>query len=99
MPPKKKLPASEKSRKPRKAQRSLSDPETLASFTQNLQEGIYITNEDGVTIVMRAGPKFEVLAENAMDEYCLSTIAISEGQLFLRTDKALYAIGQRKPAK
>jgi hypothetical protein len=33
-----------------------------------------------------------------MDEYCLSTIAISEGQLFLRAEKALYAIGKRKPA-
>jgi outer membrane protein assembly factor BamB len=57
---------------------------------------IYITNEDGLTTVFRAGPKFEIIAENNMDEYCLSTIAISEGQVFLRTDKALYAIGKRK---
>jgi outer membrane protein assembly factor BamB len=57
---------------------------------------IYVTNEDGLTTVFKAGPKFEILAENRMEEYCLSTIAISEGQLFLRTDKALYAIGQRK---
>ncbi len=57
---------------------------------------IYVTNEDGVTTVFKSGPKFEIIAENNMDEYCLSTIAISEGQLFLRTDKALYAIGQRK---
>ena len=27
--------------------RSLSDPETLAKFAQNLGEGIYITNEKG----------------------------------------------------
>ncbi len=59
---------------------------------------IYVTNEEGMTTVFKAGPKFEILAENNMDEYCLSTIAISEGQLFLRTDKALYAIGQRKAA-
>lgn len=59
---------------------------------------IYITNEDGVTSVFKSGPKFEVLAENNMDEYCLSTIAISEGQLFLRTEKALYAIGKRNTA-
>ena len=58
---------------------------------------IYVTNEDGVTTVMPAGPKFEVLAENNLDDYTLSTIAISDGQLFLRTAKALWAIGARKP--
>jgi len=56
---------------------------------------IYVTNEDGVTMVVRAGPKFEVLAQNEFGEYTLSSPAISEGQLFIRTDKALYAIGRR----
>jgi outer membrane protein assembly factor BamB len=54
---------------------------------------IYLTSEEGVTSVFTAGPKFELLAENAVDEYTLSSIAISQGQLFLRTDKHLYAIG------
>ncbi|MGA3187876.1 MAG: PQQ-binding-like beta-propeller repeat protein [Bryobacteraceae bacterium] len=57
---------------------------------------IYITNEDGLTSVLKAGPQFEILAENNVDDYCLSTIAISEGQLFLRTSHTLYAIGKRK---
>ena len=57
---------------------------------------IYITSEEGVTTVVKAGPAFEVLAENAINEYVLSSIAISDGQLFLRGDKHLYAIGQRK---
>jgi outer membrane protein assembly factor BamB len=56
---------------------------------------IYVTNEDGVTVVVRAGPKFEVVAENDFGEYTLSSPAISQGQLFIRTDKALYAIGRR----
>jgi len=58
---------------------------------------IYITNEDGLTSVVRAGPKFEVLAENDLEEYTLSSPAISGGQIFIRTDKALYAIGPRTP--
>jgi outer membrane protein assembly factor BamB len=57
---------------------------------------IYVTSEEGVTSVFKAGPQFELLAENAMEEYILSSFAVSEGQLFLRTDKALYAIGKRK---
>ena len=57
---------------------------------------IYITNEDGLTSVIRAGPKFEVLAENDLEEYTLSSPAVSDGQIFIRTDKALYAIGKRR---
>jgi outer membrane protein assembly factor BamB len=57
---------------------------------------IYVTNEDGVTMVVKAGPAFEILAENDFGEYTLSSPAVSDGQLFLRTDRALYAIGARK---
>ncbi len=56
---------------------------------------IYITDEDGVTTVVRAGPKFEILAENDFGEYTLSSPAVSDGQIFVRTDAFLYAIGAR----
>lgn len=55
---------------------------------------IYITNEEGLTTVMRAGEKFEVLAENDLAEYTLSSPAISEGKIYLRTTGAVYAIGK-----
>ena len=54
---------------------------------------IYVTNEDGLTTVVAAGPKFEVLAENALNDYVLSSPAISDGQIFIRTSQHLYAIG------
>jgi outer membrane protein assembly factor BamB len=57
---------------------------------------IYITDEDGVTTVVQSGPKFALLAENDFAEYTLSSPAISEGQIFIRTDTALYAIGTRR---
>ena len=57
---------------------------------------LYVTNEDGLTSVIKAGPQFEVLAENDLAEYTLSSPAVSEGQLFLRTSGHLYAIGQRR---
>lgn len=56
---------------------------------------IYITNEDGLTTVIKAGPKFEVLAENDLNDYCLSSPAVSEGQIFIRTTKYLHCIGKR----
>ena len=65
---------------------------------------VYVTTEEeGLTTVFRAGPKFEILASNSLlgdcSPYCLSTVAISEGQLFIRTSSFLWAIGERKPAK
>ena len=59
---------------------------------------IYITDEDGVTSVFKAGPKFELVAENNLDDYTLSSMAISGGQLFIRTAQNLYCIGKR-PAR
>lgn len=56
---------------------------------------IYVTNEDGLTTVVKAGPKFEVLAENALNDYCLSSPAISDGQIFIRTAQHLYCIGKK----
>ena len=62
----------------------------------NVADGeIYITNESGLTSVFRAGPEFELLAENDLDDYVLSSIAISDGQIFLHTATYLYAIGTR----
>jgi outer membrane protein assembly factor BamB len=57
---------------------------------------VYITGESGVTSVFRTGPTFELLATNALDDYCLSSPAISEGQIFLRTAGHLWAIGERR---
>jgi outer membrane protein assembly factor BamB len=65
---------------------------------------IYVTTEEeGITTVYKAGPEFEILSSNKLLEdcspYCLSTVAISEGQLFIRTSSYLWAIGDRKPRK
>lgn len=57
---------------------------------------LYVTNEEGTTTVLKAGPTFEVLAENSLGEYTLSSPAISDGQIFLRTEKFLYCIGKRR---
>ncbi|MCA1584475.1 MAG: PQQ-like beta-propeller repeat protein [Acidobacteria bacterium] len=56
---------------------------------------IYITSEDGVTSVFKAGPTFALLAENKMDDYTLSSVAIKDGQIFLRTAGWLWAIGDK----
>ena len=54
---------------------------------------IYVTNEEGVTAVLKAGPKFELLATNDVGSYTLSSPAIAGGRIFLRTSDFLFAIG------
>jgi outer membrane protein assembly factor BamB len=75
-------------------------PQRLKSGTYSsspvLADGkIYATNEEGLTVVVKAGPQFEVLAENSLNDYCLSSPAISDGQIFMRTATHLYCIGKR----
>jgi outer membrane protein assembly factor BamB len=74
-------------------------PDSYSASPVLADERIYVTSEnEGLTSVYRAGPKFELLAENPLDDYCLSSPAISEGQIFIRTTGHLWAIGQRKKA-
>ena len=84
-----------------KTGRAVYGPQRLRSATYSgsaiLADGrIYITDEDGVTSVVQAGPKFALLAENDLGDYTLSSPAVSEGQIFVRTASFLYAIGQRR---
>jgi hypothetical protein len=51
-----------------------------------------------VTTVFRAGPKFELLSENDLEDYTLSSPAVSDGQIFVRTASFVYAIGRRQAA-
>jgi outer membrane protein assembly factor BamB len=52
----------------------------------------YFTADDGITKVVKPGPKLEVVAENSLGEFCYSSPAISNGCLFFRGEKNLYCI-------
>jgi hypothetical protein len=54
---------------------------------------IYFLSETGEATVIRAGPNFEIVAKNPLNEKCLASIAISRGNLFIRTERNLYCIG------
>jgi outer membrane protein assembly factor BamB len=51
---------------------------------------IYFHDEAGKTGVIRPGTTFEKLAENDLGERTLSSLAVGEGRIYLRTAKALY---------
>ncbi|HEY5884853.1 MAG TPA: PQQ-binding-like beta-propeller repeat protein [Pyrinomonadaceae bacterium] len=54
---------------------------------------IYLSSEDGDVFVVKAGPKYELLATNPVGEVLMATPAISDGLLIVRSTKHLYAFG------
>jgi outer membrane protein assembly factor BamB len=56
---------------------------------------IYLSNEDGEMIVMAAGPTFRHIATNSMSEPLMSTPALSEGVMYVRSSRTLFAIGHQ----
>lgn len=58
---------------------------------------IYLTEERGRTFVIEAGRAFRIVAENELHERTLASLAISQGQIFIRTDLHLFCIGERDP--
>lgn len=55
---------------------------------------IYLLSESGETIVLRAGRTPEVLSRNRIHGRVLASPAISRGQLFIRTDGHVLAVGR-----
>jgi len=56
---------------------------------------LYVTSRRGVTTVFRPDPqKLEVLGMNDLGEPSNATPAISDGEIFLRTDGHLYCIAE-----
>jgi outer membrane protein assembly factor BamB len=56
---------------------------------------LYITSEEGDIYVVKAGPKYELLAQNSVGEPVLATPALSGDLLIVRGAKHLFAIGER----
>jgi outer membrane protein assembly factor BamB len=57
---------------------------------------IYLSNEDGDMLVVRAGEQFAHIATNSIGELLMATPALSEGVMYVRGSMSLFAIG-RKP--
>ena len=54
---------------------------------------IYVLNQSGDTIIFKASPKFETVAANAIgNELTNASLAISDGDIFIRTHKHLWCV-------
>jgi hypothetical protein len=57
---------------------------------------VYFLDDDGRMTVVKANKMFQVVARNDLKEECYASPALSGGQIFIRTTKALYCIGAKK---
>ena len=56
---------------------------------------IYLSNEDGEMLVVAAGREFKHIATNSMGDLLMATPALSDGVMYVRTARSLFAIGRR----
>ena len=56
------------------------------------QGRVYITSRDGTTLVIRHGPRFDVLATNTLDDGFDASPALVDNEIYLRGNRYLYKI-------
>jgi len=59
---------------------------------------LYFCSEKGVTFVLRAGTKFEIVARNDLGEPILASPAALDEKLYIRAGRTLYCIGADGPS-
>jgi outer membrane protein assembly factor BamB len=58
---------------------------------------LYIPNRNADVFVLKAAPKFDLLAVNSIGgELMNCSLAVSGGDIFMRTDKSLWCIGSSR---
>lgn len=65
---------------------------TLWGSSLKAGDRLYVSNLEGTTFVLKAGPKFELLATNKINEPIYAAPAVSNGEIFLRTYQNLYCV-------
>ena len=60
---------------------------------------IFCLNEDGDTVVVRAGPEFEILGTNSLGDMALATPAIVGDRLLIRTLSKLYCLADQSSSR
>ena len=69
---------------------------TIWASLVKAQDRLYVTNQNGSTLVFRPNPeKFELLAENKLGDQVSASPAVSGGRLYFRGFDALYAFGAK----
>ncbi len=76
-------------------------PATFTASPVAYDSKILLISEDGEAFIIKAGPRYEVLATNSLEEPVYASPAVAQGFLFIRGEKNLYCIGgnHRQPGR
>jgi outer membrane protein assembly factor BamB len=55
---------------------------------------LYFCDQSGETTVLKHGNQYQQVAKNQLDGKLMASPAVADGSIFLRTDQAIYRIGQ-----
>lgn len=64
-----------------------------------VEDRIYFPSDEGDVYVVKTGPKFELLSKNRMRDECYASPAISQGEMYLRTQNFLFCISEQQSTK
>ena len=74
-------------------QQRLGKPYNFKASPVGANGKLYLSTEEGDVVVVKMGPKFEVLATNTLENASfIATPAIVDGSIYLRSQDTLYAI-------
>ena len=57
---------------------------------------LYAMNQSGDSFVLKASPQFQVIATNSLAETTMSSPVVSDGEIFIRTYKAIWCVSERE---
>lgn len=75
-------------------QKRLPDQNTLYASPVGAAGRIYFPSREGMTVVIKNGPDYDVLARNPLDETIDASPAIVGKEMFIRGEKHLYCIAE-----
>lgn len=70
-------------------------PEAMGITSSGVASGgkLYYSVEQGDVVVVKAGPEFEILSRNPLDDLLMASPAISDNMIFFRTQHYLVGVG------
>ena len=72
----------------------LADVQTVFASPVAAGGRLYVPGKNGLTAVVKLGPRFELLASNKLDDGIIASPAVAGNALFIRGDRSLYCIGE-----
>jgi outer membrane protein assembly factor BamB len=86
-----------KTGKPYYHQQRLPKPYNFKASPVGANGKLYLATEDGDVVILKMGEKYEVLATNTLeDQMFIASPVILNGEIFLRSQNALFCISEKK---